>query len=356
MNEVILRNSLAMQYICAARKTFTGRHEISYSDRKIVIGHFSDIHGDVKRMENAMAVFEYVKPDFAIHTGDTAMWNTSDDFSFFLEMAQKCSVPVYTCIGNHDTFNNEGNNDNSFLHESFIKKFGINNGKNGYGYIDFEKIGIRLVILNDYEYCGDMLRDKYAVLKEQCEWLIGVLKESSDKGFKIIIAAHENEEDINPHSANNAFCQRAAIYPWGLPHLRPHPAADIVNAFKHGGALKQTYFYEYNNQGFEIDCRFDKNGEFICWLCGDRHGDFAGYLPSYPEQLSITVTCSGCFPEGYHNIGEECSDLPRIPDTVSEDAINFYVIDAEKHDLCAIRVGAYINDRFEHRLTEHFKY
>ena len=41
--------------------------------------------------------------------------------------------------------------------------------------------------------------------------------------------------------------------------------------------------------------------------------------------------------------------LPRIPGTVSEDAVNFYVIDREKKTLSIVRVGASVNDLMETR-------
>jgi hypothetical protein len=63
------------------------------------------------------------------------------------------------------------------------------------------------------------------------------------------------------------------------------------------------------------------------------------------------MTCSGCFPPNYHNIGDECSDLPRIPGTISEDAVNFYVIDRENKKISIIRVGATVNDLMEKRVV-----
>ena len=68
------------------------------------------------------------------------------------------------------------------------------------------------------------------------------------------------------------------------------------------------------------------------------------------------MTCSGCQPEGYHNIGEEISDLPRIPGTVSEDAINFYTIDRKNKEIAIVRVGACITDEFKERRAIKLQY
>ena len=59
MCDVILRNSEAEQYICAARKNFILKNELSESMSKILICHFSDIHGDVDRFDNVMKLIEY---------------------------------------------------------------------------------------------------------------------------------------------------------------------------------------------------------------------------------------------------------------------------------------------------------
>lgn len=361
MKNVIYRNAMAEQYICAARKKFICDNEISGSDSKLFIGHISDIHGDNKRFENALTLFEYYKPDFVIHTGDTVKWNNSDDMSFFLKGVQSLSVPMYNCIGNHDTFDNNGGNTNKYLHKKIIAPLpNINSNceEGGYYYVDFESKKIRLIVLNNYEYeCPEpSIRDKYAVLQKQCDWLVNKLKEAAEKEYGVIIASHEEDEPIPAAANESGFCQRFAPCPWGIGKEKPHIVSDIVNAFQKGTELKKEYRYEQINKKVQIECKFDKKGEFICYLSGHRHGDYAGYLESYPNQLSLCITCSGCFPAGYHNIGEEVSDLPRIPETVTEDVINFYIIDREEKTLTVVRAGACVNDEFKTRLTATFKY
>ena len=64
ISEVVLRNSEAEQYICAARKNFKLENALSESTSKMLICHFSDIHGDIDRFQNIMDLIEYYKPDF----------------------------------------------------------------------------------------------------------------------------------------------------------------------------------------------------------------------------------------------------------------------------------------------------
>lgn len=359
MHEVILRNARAEQYLCAARKNFILRNNpesLSESSSKLVIGHFTDIHGDLTCFEHAIALFEHVKPFFAIHTGDMVTWNLEDDTSFFYEGIANCEVPVYNCIGNHDTFRNSGFVENKILDQQFIQPLrGIcDEHQRGYYYVDFDAEKIRMIVLNPYD---DDASESFYVAQKQSDWLIRTLQGASQKEYGVILAAHEFDEYIGGGDNEQGFCQRFASAPWGSPKPRPTMIADIVDAFRHGKKLKKSYTWWYTGmENTEVDCSFETKGEFICYLCGHRHGDYIGYLPSYPDQLSLGMTCSGCFPEGYHNIGEECSDLPRIPGTVSEDAVNFYVLDRKKKTVTVVRFGASVNDQFEERLCAVYKY
>jgi predicted phosphodiesterase len=357
MRDVILRNSEPEQYICAARKNFKLKNELSESTSKLLICHFSDMHGDVERFDNVMELIEYYKPEFAIHTGDLTVWNSSDNTDFFFQKTDGIAVPVYNVIGNHETFDNNGSLTNEYLHNRYVAPLkNINcNAEKGWYYTDFESRKIRLIVLNAYEYFHEKynIRCTMAFLQEQCEWVADALKGASEKNYAVIIAAHEFAEKIPAGSNDFGFCQRFMPHPWGMPKERKpnYIIEDIVDAFKHGKALKKEYICDLSGETISIDCNFDNCGEFICYLGGHHHGDYAGYLPHHNDQLSITMTCSGCFPPNYHNIGDECSDLPRIPGTISEDAVNFYVIDRENKKISIIRVGATVNDLMEKRVV-----
>ena len=357
MHNVVLRNSEAEQYICAARKNFKLKNEISESTSKMLICHFSDIHGDIERFNNILELINYYKPEFAVHTGDLTVWNSEDNTDFFFEGIKELNVPVYNSIGNHETFDNNGTLINEYLHKRYIApmKNIYCNAEKGWYYSDFENHKLRLVVLNPYEYFHEnfRIRDRMAFLQEQCNWLIDTLKDASKKEYAVIIASHEFAENI-PAAANDfGFCQRFMPHPWSPPKERKpnYIIEDIVDAFKHGKTLKKEYNCEVSGETVSIDCSFECCGEFICYIGGHYHGDYVGYLPYHNDQLSITMTCSGCFPPNYHNIGDECSDLPRIPGTVSEDAVNFYVIDREKKIITIVRVGASVNDIMEKRIV-----
>lgn len=370
MDKVILRNAKAEQYICAARKNFImKRTAVSESKTKTVFCHFSDVHADWERFENVKRMLDYFKPAFAVHTGDLVCWDAGCDTSEFYRAAATSAVPMFNCIGNHETY--EGDHatcsadkvlSNEELHERYIaplKNIKTNGANEGYYYVDFPEQTLRLVVLNDYE--NDEVKDfrlrRYEILQKQTDWLIGVLKDCEKKGFALVIAGHESDEEIPADANKIGFCQRYEPYPWGVPSPHEnHIVADLVDAFQYGKNLCKTYVWSESGNKVEVNCSFEKKSEFICYLNGHRHGDYVGYLPHYPAQLSFCMTCSGCFPAGYHNIGDEISDLPRIPDTISEDAVNFCIVDREKKEISVVRVGAYVNDLFEERLAAKYRY
>lgn len=362
ISNVILRNSRAEQYLCAAKKNFIVKDgALSESYSKTVICHFSDLHGDWKRFDNVLDMIDYYKPVFAVHTGDLVCWDSNDEWEYFFEKTVNINIPVYNCIGNHETFRGEEVLTNEFLHNRYIKPLkNIHSLGKGYYYTDFEEHNIRMIVLNVYENektSDRTMRDKYEISRQQCEWLIDVLKDCEKKDMGVIIAAHEADEPVTPGSNNYGFCQRVEPHPWGKGESHScNIIADIVDAFKNGKKFDKKYEWKFSGNTFDIHCEFEKKSEFICYINGHRHGDYIGYLPSYPEQLSLGMTCSGCFPEGYHNIGDEVSDLTRIPETVSEDAVNFYVLDRQKRTVSVIRIGASVNDMLEERISAKFNY
>lgn len=362
VSNVILRNSRAEQFLCAAKKNFIEKNGyLSETGSKTLICHFSDLHGDWKRFDNILDMINYYKPVFAMHTGDLVCWDSTEETDVFFEKIKNVDTPIYNCIGNHETYFGEGGMNNDCLHNRYIKPLNnIHTTGKGYYYTDFTEQNIRLIVLNNYDNDNEtdrLARAKYEILQVQCDWLIDVLLDCVEKGIGVIIAAHDGDERVVPGSNSAGFCQKIEPEPWGPSEKHDcHIVADIIDAFKHGKKLERRYKWISSGNEVNINCKFDKESEFICYMNGHRHADFVGYLSSYSDQLSFGITCSGCFPEGYHNIGDEVSNLPRIPGTVSEDAVNFYVLDRENKTVSIIRMGASVNNLFEEHIAAKFKY
>lgn len=383
MKDVVIRNTLAEQYICGARKTFrTGAWEHGDSNSKMLIGHISDIHGDLPRFNNAMDLFAYYKPEFVVSTGDNVYWNMSEDYHYIANAFSQSDIPAYICIGNHDTFMDKPSTilprhecgvllrnengvplTNEFLHQTYVEEMKNVQGdedKAGYFYVDFEKRGVRLIVLNDYEYYHEncKIRNKYTILETQINWLIRVLKDAAEKDYGVLIADHEGPGKVK--MGENKFCQRTTNFPFGIPadgNPNTDLVCDIVDAFKHAKTLENKYYFKTSDQTVSVNCTFEKSGEFIAYLSGHEHADLVGYLIKYPDQLSLNMPASCCdLPYYQNNVGETSSDLPRIAGTVSEDCINFYIIDRKKKELTIVRAGANINDELEQRLVERLHY
>ncbi len=360
--DLIMRNIEAAQYIYAAKKNFIERNGItSESHSKILIGHFSDMHGDIERFENCLKYFEYFNADFAIHTGDCVKWDMRDNSSFIAEADKTSKVPLYNCIGNHETFEGDKRPTNEELHERILstqKNMKCPDNR-GYYYVDFDKYKFRLIVINNYDYDeegAENNREAYVMLQPQCDWLIKTLKDAAEMEYAVVIASHECDIPIPPGSNDYGFCQRCKPHPWGLPRKHEHIVADIVDAFKHGKEIKLDFEWASVGSKIFVDDKFDKKGEFVCYLNGHLHGDYVGFLPEFSDQLSIGMPCSGCEPPNYHNIGEETSDLTRIPGTVTEDVVNFYTIDREKKTISIVRIGAAVNDELKPRRALQLKY
>ena len=131
MNEIIRRNYEAAQYVYAARKNFILEDVISESDSKILIGHISDIHSDIKRFGNALELFDYFKPEFVIHTGDCVKWDTRDEFEFLFTKTNDKNYKFFNCIGNHDTFTGIESLPVEWTHDNLIKPLKEIHGDSG---------------------------------------------------------------------------------------------------------------------------------------------------------------------------------------------------------------------------------
>ena len=205
MKDVIQRNVMAEQYICAAKKTFrSGAHVHCDSKSKMMIGHITDMHSDTIRFNNAMELFEYYKPDCVVHTGDNTYWNMTEDYHYMPLAFAESSIPAYLCVGNHDTFMDAPNTilprhecgvllrnqngvslTNEFLHQAYVEDMKNVKGDEDracYFYVDFEKFGIRLIVLNDYDYFHEepIIRHKYSISEKQINWFVNVLKDATE--------------------------------------------------------------------------------------------------------------------------------------------------------------------------------
>ena len=158
------------------------------------------------------------------------------------------------------------------------------------------------------------------------------------------------------------------------------PIGDIVNAYKNGKKINQSYHYktygkrDYLNRLFptmispqnkddlypiHVDADFTGlKGNFIAFINGHQHGDFCGYSSHYSDQLILNVN-SGCgdrFVDGdYERL---FSDLPRSMDENDEtrDCYNVYVFDIQSHQVHVVRIGSHLTTDLSLRRTWSYKW
>ena len=117
---------------------------------------------------------------------------------------------------------------------------------------------------------------------------------------------------------------------------------DIINAWKNGGSLTQTYSptNTYGVAGsLSVSCDFTARGagKFACYLLGHTHSDSIGYSNKYHDQKVIRF-CSSA-QDTWQNA---TSDLARANGTKAQDAITVCSVDTIKECVNLVRVGSNI--------------
>lgn len=349
-SKVIARNMEAVNDILSSKKHFamhsTGWRPNSATNL-FTLAHLSDIHTDSKRYRN-FAEFvngvDYINA--AIGTGDFVIAGEEKQFAYMKSV--KFNKDFIKVVGNHERARTE--NTRAFVY----KQLGLNtNTGKLYYYQDYPEYKIRIIVLNQYdtdESAAVNPNEHYS--QEQIDWLIDVLKDSRQKDFAVMIAMHAPFMEKLPKSNNKGFYQRQ--YSWMKfmdTNISGPIIEEIVNAFKHGSSIRETYSYvDMPDMKVTVDASFSGNGTFIAYLSGHEHGDFIGYSTFFPDQLHLNMNVSCCMPEfADYNFGEEVSDLARVEGTVTEDCFNVYSFDIENKLVKVVRVGSSVNDLMEDR-------
>lgn len=317
------------------------------------LAHISDLHNDPIRYDRFLrfvdANKEYI--DAGIETGDLVDVST---VAAFAEMTAKetYNIDLIKCIGNHE----KANSGNPLSDEQIYANWNqtTNTGKL-YFYKDYTAKKVRIICIDPYDPIeGD---DHYQ--QAQIDWFINTLKDAQTKGYTVIVARHDIEgKFLNISSNNKGFFQR--WYQWG--NIDPvynsgTPIEDIIDAFKKGGTVNETYTFIDDTPSITVNTSFSGGGIFACYLAGHYHGDFVGYSVAHPDQLYIVVP-QGCLKSTIRPsvMWEQVSDLPRVEGEKSEDLFNAYGFDTTNRVIKICRVGSDLNDILEERKFVTFTY
>lgn len=368
---IMERNSQSEQYVKAA---MTRLHYTSDNIRVVgglhsmpVITHVSDLHGDMKRFENAVDFSKYIGADAIIATGDTTLLYASDGVSYLKDVIDNKPIKLITTIGNHEVDVNGGTQlDNQQIFNKYIspfvqqgdyKKDANNAADNAYYFVDIDAYNLRIIVLNQFNSgYGGAYGIKGSLGQEQITWLCNTLI-GTPANYGVIVAMHAQEEKASTPSTMSAWNQTitwsggnddTGLYANGIKSSSVEPIRQIIDAFISKTSLSLSYTEGYSNLSISIDVDFSSVAsgvEFICYMCGHRHTDNIGYIDNAVNpQLVLNIASSNCHYQRYVALAfatEE--DIPRGDRGVTQDAFNVYAIDRINKVVKIARVGSGVN-------------
>ncbi len=275
-----------------------------------ILLHFTDIHADSENLARLLGYYNTFKPkiDDIIHTGDSVKEKVNaTSFDFWDEVPD--TAQILNCIGNHDVwYADDYTPESNYPYNKYFKPYIDNNDwgtivqpenaeTNGlcYYYKDYASKGIRLVVL-DYRSSAD-----------QVTWFASVLADAITNELSVIACIHympsamtqgfKTPFDISPFVSYGSYLSSAWV--------------DAVNTFIGNG------------------------GDFVCWLTGHAHRDYAGYYQgTNGRQVILSIDTAATRNDG--NVKY------RAKQSKSQDAFNIFSVNTHMKLITLWRVG---NDR-----------
>lgn len=322
-------------------------------DNLFMIAHISDLHGDPTRYDRFLKFAddysEYI--DVAVVTGDLVDTPNSTQFGA-MTAKETYDIDLLKTVGNHEKVFQNTSKTNDQIYALWNQE---TNTEKTYYYKDYEDYDLRIIAINPYDTDANGTDSHYT--QTQLDWFVSALQGAITNEYGVIVLRH-NFDGQKTTQNSNGFYQR--WYQWsqvfsGLK-CSGTPIEDIIDAFKNGTTLTQTYTYSDGVDSVSVNASFESQGEFIAYICGHYHADLVGYSPKYDDQLYLCVA-NGCLISDYRDgHWSAVCDMPRKLNTVTEDLFNLYSIDRANNLVKVMRVGADVNDRLEERKTAIFEY
>lgn len=293
--------------------------------------HFSDIHGDKKRLQNIIEFKEYYSDYIAdvIHTGDMVKYYSTDGIAFWNEVDG--AEDILNIIGNHDTLVGSTwigmtmADAYTTYFAPYISNWGVT-GTSGqtYYYKDYTDNKVRLIVLDIMHQSADQLT-----------WFINTLASAKTAELHVIVAVHSrphwqftshqtawDDKPLVPSYTAGYSDTSASTYPENLSD----DYADAVDDFMTGG------------------------GYFVCWIHGHTHHKMFAQLQTHLNQLDVSVENAGIPDFAWTYV------KARIDGTKSEDCFNIIGIDTDSKILRIMAVGATYDRFMRHTDTIAYNY
>lgn len=225
-----------------------------------------------------------------------------DSFTPFIGALNK---PIYTAMGNHDYMSIRGTEGRLYYSFNSIGRDRIGNFDRNYFYIDNQQAQIRYIFINGFQPNGSGSWT-WGLEQDQITWLNNVALDL-DSGWGAVIVTH---------MIVGIDLDTMTLY-------KPTMATNLLN---------------------ELDS-YNGNGEIIAVICGHTHFDYVDH--STGGIPIIVTTCDKYAPWISSGVDKEPFLSDRVEGTITEQAIDLFVIDREAKKITRVRVGVPIHDGFD---------
>ena len=318
----------------AINKIWASRWMKHNTEQPLTLLWFSDIHRWSTPFKRIIEFKEYLQSlnilDDAIVTGDLVR-NSSDEGNTYNNFwYQDGADDILIALGNHDHYNVGSQPHGKATFEKLntvffqdIDKWNVVRESNyPFYYKDYPTQRIRLIVTDPG------VTDQEA---PQTQWLNNTLEEARLLEYSVIVAGHYLR--LNNYTA----IKTVSIYNNNWSNIDSRKVQETTMNYDWSGTDIVNCVTNFINNG----------GNFICYLIGHTHSDIIGYPTGHPEQLIINICCAS--PDRAHETTLGTNDLPRYPNTRTQDAFNILTFDNNRKILKGIRIGANITMQEEPR-------
>lgn len=331
-----------------------------------IIGHISDLHGDIQRAYNFFKYCKWKGVDDCIVSGDSVLANYSDGNGFIFDAAAANDIHVSLVMGNHEASDitpSAGVMYSTFL-SPYVEELDYLKAEDtvtdrGYYFYDIPAKSIRIIALDQYDggvYGGQNQGGR--ISQGQIDFFLSALS-NTPTGYGVIITMHSQEDAITmPTEYAKFISSRPSSYTAnGFYVDSSRPIKHIVDAFIGRTTYTGGYSLTYGGatETITIDADFsevDESIEFICYLTGHRHRDYIGYVNDTTNPQLLIQTTSGnalAVASGSVFASSAEDDLPRFGWGATQDAFNIYAIDRDAKTVRIVRIGSSMNFEFRER-------
>ena len=272
------------------------------TSKPLVFTHFSDIHTRQELWDRIMEFNNYYSNylNFSIHTGDYC-GATQKNYINLYAGGNKCDIPVFNCVGNHDTYiDNNGTIGTKEKTKQLI--FPKTDGWN----VIFMDIANSMTYYKDFptQKIRFIVLDYYFDIDAQCTWLAERLVGAKANNYHVVTCMHEMTKPII-NKLDTTF--------------------QTIDNFESLGGNK----YSISKFDKVIGDWIKQGGVHVANFAGHEHSDFIGYTENNVLNVCVQAATDDTI----------WTDGKREQGTKTWDCFNVVAVETSTGTLKLIRVG-----------------